>query len=98
MLLFIYPDELLKKEMDQINITVTDKIEKINTQVKDTQKTLTDKITIQEKALTDKINQQVIDSQKKLQDRITAQDKTVKEATEKIGNKHRYDLKYKQFL
>eukprot|EP00090_Calanus_glacialis_P003034 TRINITY_DN12203_c0_g1_i3.p1 TRINITY_DN12203_c0_g1~~TRINITY_DN12203_c0_g1_i3.p1 ORF type:complete len:323 (-),score=96.73 TRINITY_DN12203_c0_g1_i3:69-962(-) len=78
--------------MDQINITVTDKIEKINTQVKDTQKTLTDKITGQEKTLTDKINQQVKDSQKTLQDKITAQDKTVKDANEKIAKLEKGDI------
>ena len=90
----------MKKDIDKINQTVIDKIDKINTQLKDTQKTLQDKITSQDKTLTDKINQQVKDSQKTLQDKLTAQDKTVKDATEKIGNttqsQHKMTLLFSQ--
>jgi len=85
------PDDSLKKDIDKINQTVIDKIDKINTQLKDTQKTLQDKITSQDKTLTDKINQQVKDSQKTLQDKLTAQDKTVKDATEKIAKLEKGD-------
>jgi len=85
------PDDSMKKDLDKIDKTVTDKIDKITKENKDTQKTLTDKITNQEKTLTDKINQQVKDSQKTLQDKITAQDKTVKDATEKISKLEKGD-------
>merc|ERR1712106_731579 len=47
------PDDSLKKDIDKINQTVIDKIDKINTQLKDTQKTLQDKLTAQDKTVKD---------------------------------------------
>jgi len=84
-------DESLKKDLNKLQQNVTEKVEKINTQIKDSQKTLQDKITSQEKTLTDKISKEVKDCQKTLQDKMTAQDKTVKDATDKIAKLEKGD-------
>ena len=51
------------------------------TQVVETSKSFTDKLSGQEKTLTEKINQ----CQKSLSEKITAQEKGVKEVSEKMG-------------
>ena len=67
-------EETLKKEFDKANSALGERLDKLNTQLKDGQKQLQDKITGQETALSGKI--------KECQDKLATQEKTV---TEKIG-------------
>lgn len=67
-------EETMKKEFDKASTALGERLEKLNTQLKDGQKQLQDKITGQETALSGKI--------KECQDKLATQEKTV---TEKIG-------------
>ena len=84
-------DESAKKEMDKLSKTMTDKIDKVtlpirldiqlSPKVSETTKTLTEKLSGQEKSLNEKISS----CQKTLTDKISAQEKSVKDVTDKIG-------------
>ena len=77
--------------MDKLSKTMTDKIDKVtlpirldiqlSPKVSETTKTLTEKLSGQEKSLNEKISS----CQKTLTDKISAQEKSVKDVTDKIG-------------